>query len=244
MYEILIGAASVVAGAIASIVGFGIGSILTPLLSLQVGTRLAVAAISIPHLATTLVRFWMLRKSVDRRVLVNFGILSAAGGLAGALLHSMASNPALTLVFAALLIFAGVSSVTSYSRRMRFGPKAAWIAGGISGVLGGLVGNQGGIRSAALLGFGLDRHAFVATATAIGLVVDAARMPVYFVTAGSEVLGMPSVIISSTVGVLAGTFLGTKLLRRIPEEVFDRIVGGVILALGLFMMGRGIKGDS
>jgi uncharacterized protein len=244
MYESLICAASVIAGAIASIVGFGIGSILTPLLSLQIGTRLAVAAISIPHLVATFVRFWMLRKDVDRRVVINFGILSAAGGLTGALLHSMASNPALTLIFAALLIFAGVSSLTTYSRKMRFGPKAAWIAGGISGVLGGLVGNQGGIRSAALLGFGLDRHAFVATATAIGLVVDAARMPVYFVTAGREVLGMPGVIISSTVGVLAGTLLGTKLLRRIPEEVFHRIVGGIVLALGVFMMWRGIQGNS
>lgn len=224
MFEVLIGVASFVAGAIASIVGFGIGSILTPLLSLQVGTRLAVATIAIPHLAV-----------------INFGILSAAGGLAGALLHSMASNPPLTLVFAALLMFAGVTSLTSYARKMRFGPKAAWLAGGVSGVLGGLVGNQGGIRSAALLGLGLNRHAFVATATAIGLVVDAARMPVYLVTAGSQVLAMPGVIISSTLGVLAGTFLGTKLLRRIPEEEFHRIVGGIILALGVLMMWRGIR---
>jgi len=244
MFEVLMGVASFVAGAIASIAGFGIGSILTPLLSLQAGTRLAVAAISIPHLAATFVRFWMLRKNVDRRVLIDFGILSAAGGLAGALLHSIASNPALTLVFAALLMFAGVTSLTSHVHSMRFGPKAAWIAGGVSGVLGGLVGNQGGIRSAALLGFGLNRHTFVATATAIGLVVDAARMPVYFVTAGSQLLAMPGVIIGSTLAVLAGTFLGTKLLRRIPEQVFRRIVGGIILALGVSMMWRGIRGNS
>jgi uncharacterized membrane protein YfcA len=55
---------------------------------------------------------------------------------------------------------------------------------------------------------------------------------------------MRGVIISCTVGVLAGTFLGTKLLRRIAEEMFHRIVGGIILALGLFMMWRGINGNS
>jgi uncharacterized membrane protein YfcA len=69
-------------------------------------------------------------------------------------------------------------------------------------------------------------------------------MPVYFVTEGSQVLAMPGVIISSTVGVLAGTFLGAKLLRRIPEVVFHRIVGGIILALGVFMMWRGTQGNS
>jgi uncharacterized membrane protein YfcA len=240
-FEMLIAAAAFVAGAIASVAGFGIGSILTPLLSLQVGTRLAVAAISIPHLAATFARFWMLRQEVDRRVLINFGVLSAAGGLAGALLHSIASNPALTLVFAALLMFAGAMSVTGRSRKMRLGPKAAWIAGAVSGMLGGLVGNQGGIRSAALLGFGLNRQAFVATATAIGLAVDAARMPVYFVAEGRQILAIPGVIVSSTLGVLAGTFLGTKLLRRIPEEVFHRIVGVIVLALGVFMMWRAIQ---
>ena len=52
-------------------------------------------------------------------------------------------------------------------------------------MLGGLVGNQGGLRSAALLGFRLDRDTFVATATAIGLFVDGARMPIYFFTHGA-----------------------------------------------------------
>ena len=40
---------------------------------------------------------------------------------------------------------------------------AAWIAGAMSGFLGGLVGNQGGIRTAAMLGFEVPRQAFVAT---------------------------------------------------------------------------------
>src|SRR5688572_27387064 len=116
MFEMLIAVASFVAGAIATVGGFGIGSILTPLLALQVGTRAAVAAISIPHLAATVVRFWMLRKNLDKRVLVNFGILSAAGGLAGAFLYSVASSPALTMVFAALLLFAGLAGVAGHAR--------------------------------------------------------------------------------------------------------------------------------
>ena len=37
----------------------------------------------------------------------------------------------------------------------------AWLAGALSGLLGGLVGNQGGIRSAALLGFNLSKANFV-----------------------------------------------------------------------------------
>ena len=241
-FELFIALAAFVAGAGASVAGFGIGSILTPLLSLELGTRLAVAAVSIPHMIATFTRFRILRRHVDRPVLINFGILSAAGGLVGALLHSVASNPALSVVFAVLLIFAGLSGLTGYARKMRFGPRAAWVAGAVSGALGGLVGNQGGIRSAAILGFGLRREAFVATTTAIALIVDAARMPVYFVTAGHELLSAVNLIALSTIGVLAGTFSGTSFLRRIPEPVFQRTVGIVILALGCFMLLQALQG--
>src|SRR5207244_12447167 len=121
------------------------------------------------------------------RLLWSFGLMSAAGGLAGALLHAYADNPALTIVFGGLLVFTGVMGLTGFSERLRFRGWVAWLAGAVSGVLGGLVGNQGGIRSAAMLGFDVPRQAFVATATAVGLIVDGARMPVYLVTQGQEV---------------------------------------------------------
>jgi hypothetical protein len=240
VFEIAFTGAAFVAGAIASVAGFGIGSVLTPILSVQTGTRLAVAAVSIPHFLATLVRFVLLREHADKRVLIHFGIPSAAGGLTGALFHAVASNPVLSFVFAGLLMFSGATAMSGYADRMRFGPKAAWLAGALSGMLGGLVGNQGGIRSAALIGFGLDRHAFVATATATGLIVDAARMPVYFFTAGDELRSLTRLIALATLGVLMGTILGARVLRRIPESVFHRIVGAIVFALGVFMLQRAI----
>jgi len=103
----------VLAGAIAAVTGFGIGSLLTPVLALQVDTRLAVAAVSIPHLIGTSLRFALMHGGVDRRVLWSFGITSAAGGLAGALLNSAATNTRwLTILFGVLLLFAAVSEMT------------------------------------------------------------------------------------------------------------------------------------
>ena len=58
---VLLGA--VAAGAVASVSGFGIGSLLTPLLALHAGTKTAVAAVSIPHLIGTAIRFWRLRSA-------------------------------------------------------------------------------------------------------------------------------------------------------------------------------------
>ena len=234
-FGFVVAAAAVLAGAVASIVGFGIGSLLTPLFAVRVGTQLAVAAVSIPHLFATALRFWRLRSHVDRRVLTSFGATSAAGGLTGALLHSYATNRALSLAFGVILLFVGASELTGLARRMRFHGPVAWIAGAASGLFGGLVGNQGGIRSAAMLGFDVDKEAFVATATAIGLIVDGARMPVYFATQLHAIARVWPLIALATVGTIIGTLGGVRVLGRIPEHAFRRIVAAILLMLGAYM---------
>jgi uncharacterized membrane protein YfcA len=236
LFNVLLMIAAAVAGGIASISGFGIGSILTPLLSIEYDTRLAVAAVSVPHLAGTLVRFWRLRHRVDRGMIRSFGIASAAGGLTGALLQLYADSPILTYILAALLLFAGFGGLTGLTDGMRFKGWVAWFAGALSGILGGLVGNQGGIRSAAMLGFSLRKDAFVATATAIALAVDFARMPVYVVNQHQKLLSMSGTLFALSCSVVAGTLVGTRVLGRVPERVFRRIVAAIITALGLFML--------
>jgi hypothetical protein len=233
-------AVAILAGAMASIVGFGVGSLLTPALSLQSGIKLAVAAIAAPHMVGTAIRFWSLRAYVDHKVLRRFGVASAAGGLVGALLHTWAGGAILTGLFGVLLAFSGLGELAGWTERIRFRGAAALAAGSLSGLLGGLVGNQGGSRSAALLGFDLSRETFVATASAIALLVDAARLPVYLWSAGAGMLAIWPTIAWITLGVAIGTLIGRPLLDRIPERLFHRIVGGVVLLLGLTMLIRAL----
>ena len=238
--EALILASGVAGGVVAAVTGFGIGSLLTPVLALYVDTRLAVAAVSIPHVVGTAFRFWLLGARVDRRVLWSFGLTSAAGGLAGALLQVRAGTPALTVLFGALLLFTAGAELAGLARRLRFDGPAAWVAGGASGLLGGLVGNQGGIRSAALLGIDLQRHVFVGTATAVGLMVDGARVPVYLWRLHEPIRGIAGWVALATLGVVIGTLFGNRLLVRIPEHLFRRAVAAVLAVLGTAMLVRGV----
>jgi uncharacterized membrane protein YfcA len=238
-FGLVLGAAGVLAAAIAAVTGFGIGSLLTPILAVEVGTKLAVAAIAIPHFVGTLQRFWILRRHVERRVVLGFGLMSAIGGLGGALLHAWVSSRALGIVFGVLLILASVAELTGWIGRVRWGRRAAWVAGAISGVLGGLVGNQGGIRSASMLGFNVPKESFVATATAIGLFVDCARLPVYLATQGREIAGLWRLLLVATFGVLIGTVLGTRVLRYLPQQWFRRVVAILLLLLGFYMIMAG-----
>jgi uncharacterized membrane protein YfcA len=236
MHSAIVFVAALAAGAVASISGFGIGSILTPLLAAFLGTKTAVAAVSIPHFLGTALRFALIRQHLDRRVLVTFGITSGIGGLIGALLHVWLHSKALGYTLGGLLVFAGITGLTGLASRMRFGATTGWIAGALSGIFGGLVGNQGGIRSAALLGFEVKKEAFVATATAIALLVDLFRMPVYAATQWSDLRGAWEYMLVATFGVILGTLIGQPMLHRIPPNTFRTIVSAVILALGIWML--------
>jgi hypothetical protein len=228
--------AGLLAGAIAAVSGFGIGSLLTPVLALQVGTKVAVAAVAIPHAVGTLERFWLLRRHVDWRVVRSFGITSALGGLTGALVQAGATNRALEVVFGSLLILAGISELSGWMRHVRWNHSAAWIAGAISGFLGGLVGNQGGIRTAAMLGYDVPKEAFVATATATALFVDAARLPVYLATQSHDIIRIWPQVLLATGAVVLGTFLGRRLLGWFSDAAFRRVVALLLLGLGGYML--------
>jgi len=152
------------------------------------------------------------------------------------MLNAHANSPALTIVFGCLLVFAGASGLTGFVDRMHFGRRTAWVAGALSGFFGGLVGNQGGIRSAALLGFDIRKEELIATATAIALIVDGARMPVYLAVETKGILSAWPLLVTAILGVLVGTFWGVRFLKRIQERTFRKFVYSLVLSLGIYML--------
>lgn len=227
---------AVLAGATAAIAGFGIGSLLTPLLAARVGTGLAVAAVAIPHAVASALRAWRLRSAIDWSVLRGFGLLSAAGGLAGGLWYARLGNRVLTAVLGVLLIATAVAGVTGWTSRWRPGGWRAHLLGILSGLFGGVVGNQGGLRAAALLTFGLAPVAFVATSTMTGLMVDAARTPIYLLRAGTSLAGVRDLVVAATAGVVTGTLLGERLLFGLSTDRFRRVISGLIGLVGVLLL--------
>lgn len=227
---------AILSGATAALVGFGIGSMLTPLLALRLGMDTAVAAVAIPHAIATALRCWRLRRSIDWSVLKGFGLLSAAGGLAGALVYTILEAGALKRVLGGLLVLTSVAQFSGLAERWHPRGLAVALLGFGSGFFGGLAGNQGGLRAAALAAFSLSPLAFVATSTATGLLVDAARAPVYLYTAGVKLAELWIPITIATTGVTIGTILGERVLLGMSRERFRLLVAGAIGFLGLWLL--------
>lgn len=232
---------SVLSGATASVAGFGIGSLLTPFFAASFGTAAAVAAVAIPHAAATALRCWRLRHNVEWNVLQQFGLLSAAGGLAGAFLYTRFSNDALTLTLGLLLLSTAFATLVDLPSRVRATGIVVGVLGLLSGLFGGLAGNQGGLRAAAMLSFSLPPVRYVATATATALLVDIARTPVYIWRAGSVLTTLIVPLSVATVGVLIGTVLGERILLGLSIRQFRFAVAVLIGLLGVWLVVQGVN---
>jgi uncharacterized membrane protein YfcA len=230
---------AVLSGATASVAGFGIGSLLTPLLAASFGTATAVAAVAIPHAAATALRCWRLRANIDWSVLRGFGLLSAIGGLVGALLYTRFSNDALTLALGLLLLSTAVATLVDLPSRVRATGIVVGVLGLLSGVFGGLAGNQGGLRAAAMLSFSLAPVRYVATATATAMLVDLVRTPIYVWRAGSVLSTLTIPLSVATVGVLIGTVLGERILLGLSIRQFRFAIAILIGLLGVWLVVQG-----
>lgn len=240
VYLVAVFAVGMLSGGTAAVIGFGIGSLLTPLLVLRLTPELAVAAVALPHLLATAVRYTRHASAVDRPTFYRFGLWSAAGGLVGALLQSALSAPALLAVLGALLVATGAANLSGTFGGRRPTTPVALGLGLISGLFGGLAGNQGGLRAAGLLAFELSPRAFLATSTAVALVVDLARTPVYLLRAGPRLWPLALPIAVASVGCLLGTVWGERVLLRLSPSTYRRLVGAGVGAIGVWLLTRAL----
>jgi uncharacterized membrane protein YfcA len=232
---------AVLSGGTAAVAGFGIGSLLTPFLAASFGTSIAVAAVAIPHAAATALRCWRLRANIDWTVVRGFGLLSAAGGLLGALLYTRFSNAALTLALGLLLVSTSIATLVDLPSRLRATGVIVGVLGFLSGLFGGLAGNQGGLRAAAMLSLALPPVRYVATATATAMLVDLVRTPIYVWRAGTALSSMSVPLAVATLGVLIGTVLGERILLGLSIRQFRYAIAVLIGLLGVWLVVQGLK---
>lgn len=115
------------------------------------------------------------------------------------------------------------------------------MVGGIaSGFIGGLSGLQGALRSAFLIRTGLERDAFVATGSAVALLIDVARIAVYAArgTLGGSV-ARPGVLAAGIGAAAAGTLLANRLLPRVTLRGIQIVVGSMLVAVAV-ALGMGL----
>ncbi|HEX9780062.1 MAG TPA: sulfite exporter TauE/SafE family protein [bacterium] len=226
---------------IGTMTGFGSATILTPVAALFMDIKLAIAVVACFHFFGNVSRLGLFWRSVDWRIFRLFGLIGIAGSFAGA--HVAARLPSAALLFALgafLLVYVAVSApVFPWARAggLRLPATGAVLAtgGACSGVIAGLIGTGGAIRSACLLAFGLPAEGYLGTSAAIAAAVDGTRIPVYMAQ-GLVPLDRVGLLTALVAVAFAGTWAGRWCVRRVSATTLTLMVLMLLAVMGVKFM--------
>ena len=241
--------------------GFGLGTILMPVFALFFPVHTAIALTALVHLANNVFKMGLVWKGLDVRIALRFALPAALMAVVGAILLNYIAQygelfsysllgrqyevTPLKLIIAILMTFFAVIEIDKRFDRLTIQPKYLPIGGAISGFFGGLSGHQGALRSLFLLRAGLSKEGFIATGIATAITVDICRLSVYgaaFLLNPLEAIGSENslIMVATACGAaFAGSFIGSKLLKKITFRTIQLLVGVMILIFSM-LLGMGV----
>lgn len=232
--------------------GFGLGTLLMPVVAIFFPVTVAVALTAFVHLLNNLFKLAALWRDVNWPVSLKFGIPALLATIPGALLLTLLEElPQITsyqifgldavvtpvkLAVGLLLILFAFAEWYSFAKKVNISAKYLPWGGVLSGFFGGLSGHQGAFRSAFLLHAGLDARQFIATNAVIASLVDITRLAVYGlnITLLMEQVNM-SLIFAVTAAAFAGVLAGKVSVKKVTIGMIQKLVAIMLLSLGALL---------
>lgn len=231
---LLASAAAFLLAVLSAVAGFGGGVLLLPVVTALFGLRVAVPVLTITQLAGNGARVWFNRAELDRAVIGRFAVGAVPLAVAGAVLLAGAPLAPLQRLLGAFLL------VVVAWRRLRPHPRrpgrAAFVAvGAASGLGSALLGSVGPLTAPFFLAYGLTRGGYVGTEAACALTMHLTKTAAY--GAGDLLSGRVLLLgLALTPATLAGTWVGRRLLGRIGDRLFVRLVEGGLVVAGVLLL--------
>lgn len=222
-----------VAGAIGTITGFGTSTIMVPILALFFPPVTAIFLVTIIHWFGDLWKVLLFKKGFNVRLIAILGISGIIAGYGGSVL-SLEIDP--TILLRALGIFLALYAFflllrPSFSVPAR--PSVAVVGGAVSGFFAGVFGVGGVMRSAVLNAFNLPKEVYIATAGAIGILVDSTRLITYVASGVSLPERLAWGLLIFIPVSFIGAFAAKGVVNRIPQERFRIVVALSFLIIGV-----------
>jgi uncharacterized membrane protein YfcA len=232
--------------------GFGLGTLLTPIMMIFFPVEVAIALTGVVHFSNNLFKLVLVGKNFNKEVVLRFGIPAVLFAFIGAMLLIQIPNMQpiysyqlfektfevfpMKLIVAIFMLFFAIIDLIPFFNNLQFDKNKLPIGGALSGFFGGLTGAQGALRSAFLIRAGLSKESFIATTVVISSFVDFTRLGVY----STRILNLDlkenlPLLICATLSAMTGAFIGNKLLKKVTLKFLQISVATllIIISIGL-----------
>jgi uncharacterized membrane protein YfcA len=221
-----------VASMLAAVAGFGGAAVLLPVLVALFGVRDAVLILTVAQLVGNGSRVWLNWREIAFPVAGWFAKGAVPLALLGGIVFASAPLPVLARILGAFLI------VMVAWRHLRAGPpwrpplRSFALLGGVFSFLSALVGSIGPLMAPFFLAYGLVKGAYIGTEALGTVVIHVTKLVAY---GGASLLTIRTLAIGLAMGsvMVGGSFIGKRLLDRLPERFFVWIIEGVMVVAGM-----------
>ncbi len=236
MEVVLIFLVVIVANAIGTLTGFGLSTVMIPVMVLFYPLAEALLFVAIVHWFGDVWKLVLFREGIRWKLILSFGIPGIVATIIGASLVFSVSSAILSRVLGGFLVVYVIFLLVRSSFQVRPSTGTNVAGGALSGFFAGLFGMGGAIRAVFLTAFNLPKAIYLATAGAIALAIDTSRLITYFYegTRLSPLLGWGMLLF------VPASFLGARIAKRfvnrIPQEHFRKVLAAFLLLVGLRLL--------
>ena len=236
MEIILLTALVFVASVIGTTTGFGLSTVMIPVVLLFYPLPQTLFFVGIIHLFGNIWKLVLFRSGIRWKLILTFGIPGIAASLLGALLAFEVRAGLLSRILAAFMIIYVIYLFAKPTFKIKQGTGSAVSGGALSGFLAGIFGMGGAVRGLFLSAFDLPKTVYIATAGTIALFIDTTRVTTYFLK-GAQ---LESSILWGMLIFIPASFLGAKVAKlvveKIPQKYFRTVIAVFLFLVALKLL--------
>jgi len=226
------------ASTLAAIAGFGGAVVMLPVLVWAFGVRDAIPILTVAQLIGNLSRVWLNRTELSWPVVNWFALGAVPSAVFGGVVFATAPAAALVRGLGVFLLAMAAYRHTSWGKRARLTLHGFLPLGAASGAFSALLGSVGPFMAPFFLAYGLVKGAYIGTEAMSTVVMHIVKLVVY---GGFTLIGAQTLVAGLAIGcvMIGGSYVGKRLLTRVPERVFPHIIEAVLVFAGLLFLIRG-----
>lgn len=210
--------------------GMAGGIVMTAILSLMIGVKTAIPAMTCALIISHASRVVFNVKSADWQLALQVLVFAVPGIVAGATLFGYLSPSILAWIMAIFLLMSFPIKRFAFKQEYVIGKKTLAAGSSMWGFLAGNVVGPGFVLAPFLLTTGMNRQSFVATLASIVLVMNLVKVSVFSAT---ELLDGRLLIIGLLIGLVSipGNYLGRGVLRKMTDSDHRHIIDFMTLLM-------------
>jgi uncharacterized membrane protein YfcA len=215
--------------------GFGSSVFFVPVAQFFYPFQVVLGLTGLLHVFSNISKLYLFRQHVNYKLLFYYGIPSVGFVVLGAYLNTFVELKWAQLTLGIFLVCFSLFMLWFPSFVLPASKTNAVVSGASAGFIAGFNGTGGAIRGMSMAAFGLSKNVFVATSAAIDFGVDLSRSAIYLdhgYLKKEHLYLIPGLIIISFVG----SWMGKRMLNKIDEVWFKKIVLTLILVIGVLII--------